>query len=376
MINTEVIKANVSNSKEIAAGLTIPEKYTGPQGKQGYSAYEIAVQNGFEGTEEEWLESLHGQDGDVAFSDLTEEQKESLRGADGAPGRDGRDGQDAVSAINPRGNWSATETYNRNDYVTFLDNGNAYTCIADETTGISPLDTSAWQILALRGADGMPGADGKDGVQGLPGIQGPTQLVCTEVLSAISDNMAISKSNFNREAKIGETVMALYDKGEQRGIVLGTIVEGPLDTQVYCTFTSAIAIKDGEKGDKGDAFTYNDFTPEQLEALRGPAGKDGAPGPEGKQGPQGPKGEDSTVPGPPGPAGKDGAPGPQGEPGADGKDGAPGERGPSGVYVGDNPPDDALVWVQPSAAEEPLAAQGIEWGDLRDLMVKEEGTNE
>ena len=28
------------------------------------------------------------------------------------------------------------------------------------------------------------------------------------------------------------------------------------------------AIK-GEKGDKGDAFTYEDFTPEQLEALRG-----------------------------------------------------------------------------------------------------------
>ena len=27
----------------------------------------------------------------------------------------------------------------------------------------------------------------------------------------------------------------------------------------------------GDKGDKGDAFTYADFTPEQLEALKGPA---------------------------------------------------------------------------------------------------------
>lgn len=138
MINTEVIKANISNSKEIAAGLTIPEKYTGPQGEQGYSAYEIAVQNGYQGTEEEWLESLHGQDG----------------------------------------------------------------------------------------------ADGED-----------------------------------------------------------STVPGP----------------------------------------PGPAGKDGEPG-------------------------KDGAPGPQGEPG---KDGAPGERGPSGVYVGDNPPDDALVWVQPSAAADTVA---LSWG--------------
>lgn len=30
---------------------------------RGYSAYEIAVQNGFEGTEEEWLGSLVGGEG-------------------------------------------------------------------------------------------------------------------------------------------------------------------------------------------------------------------------------------------------------------------------------------------------------------------------
>ena len=30
---------------------------------RGYSAYELAVRGGFEGSEEEWLASLHGQDG-------------------------------------------------------------------------------------------------------------------------------------------------------------------------------------------------------------------------------------------------------------------------------------------------------------------------
>ena len=30
---------------------------------RGYSAYEIAVQHGYTGTEEEWLASLHGADG-------------------------------------------------------------------------------------------------------------------------------------------------------------------------------------------------------------------------------------------------------------------------------------------------------------------------
>ena len=43
----------------------------------------------------------------------------------------------------------------------------------------------------------------------------------------------------------------------------------------------------GAKGDKGDAFTYADFTQEQLEALRGPAGKDGSNGLDGKDGKDG-----------------------------------------------------------------------------------------
>lgn len=37
---------------------------------RGYSAYEVAVQNGFEGTEQEWLESLKGQ--------ITEEDKDVI----------------------------------------------------------------------------------------------------------------------------------------------------------------------------------------------------------------------------------------------------------------------------------------------------------
>ena len=54
-------------------------------GSRGYSAYEIAVQNGFVGTEEEWLESLKGETGEpgTPFGDLTPEQKEELRGETG-----------------------------------------------------------------------------------------------------------------------------------------------------------------------------------------------------------------------------------------------------------------------------------------------------
>ena len=46
------------------------------------------------------------------------------------------------------------------------------------------------------------------------------------------------------------------------------------DAFTYADFTpeqlEALKVK-GDKGDKGDAFTYADFTPEQLESLKGPA---------------------------------------------------------------------------------------------------------
>lgn len=47
----------------------------GDPGKNGKSAYEIAVDNGFEGTEQEWLNSLKGEKGDK-----------------GNPGKDGKNG--------------------------------------------------------------------------------------------------------------------------------------------------------------------------------------------------------------------------------------------------------------------------------------------
>lgn len=63
----------------------------------------------------------------------------------------------------------------------------------------------------------------------------------------------------------------------------------------------------GEQGPKGDAFTYEDFTPEQLEALKGPRGADGDIGPTGPQGIQGPEGQ-RGLQGPKGDPGKDGKP--------------------------------------------------------------------
>lgn len=52
--------------------------------------------------------------------------------------------------------------------------------------------------------------------------------------------------------------------------------------------------KDGPQGPPGKAFTYDDFTPEQLAELTGPEGPQGPRGPQGPQGVQGPKGDAGT----------------------------------------------------------------------------------
>lgn len=65
----------------------------GQDGDDGASAYEVAVQNGFEGTEEDWLASLEGEQG-VAGRD----GKDGVDGVDGKDGRDGVDGKDADTA--------------------------------------------------------------------------------------------------------------------------------------------------------------------------------------------------------------------------------------------------------------------------------------
>ena len=88
----------------------------------------------------------------------------------------------------------------------------------------------------------------------------------------------------------------------------------------------------GPQGPKGDAFTYSDFTAEQLAALKGEKGDTGETGPKGPQGEQGLKGDTGDVgpQGPKGDTGATGATGPQGPKGDKGDTGDPGPAGPKG----------------------------------------------
>lgn len=61
-----------SIKEEIAKEVTV-----GAKGEDGKSAYQIALDEGFEGSETDWLASLKGKDG-----------KDGINGTDGKPGKD------------------------------------------------------------------------------------------------------------------------------------------------------------------------------------------------------------------------------------------------------------------------------------------------
>ncbi|WP_295218394.1 hypothetical protein [Ruminococcus sp.] len=112
------------------------------KGKDGKSAYEIAVENGFVGTETEWLESLKGIDGKDGIN--------GKDGADGAPGQDGIDGQNGADG---------------HDGVNGIDGKSAYEiAVANGFIGTE----SEW-LESLQGKDGRDGVDGKDGTDGTDG---------------------------------------------------------------------------------------------------------------------------------------------------------------------------------------------------------------
>lgn len=73
------------------------------KGTNGKSAFEIAVEKGFEGTEEEWLASLKGRDGI--------DGKDGQNGADGQNGKDGIDGKSAYEIWLELGNEGTEEDF-------------------------------------------------------------------------------------------------------------------------------------------------------------------------------------------------------------------------------------------------------------------------
>lgn len=119
---------------------------------RGYSAYDIAVLNGFEGSEEEWLKSLKGEKGDpgsggggsvATVNGIAPDENGNIELPEGTQGPPGKDG------ISVTHQWNGTTLF-----VT------------------SASGTTFADLKGDKGDKGDTGAQGVQGVQGIQGIQG------------------------------------------------------------------------------------------------------------------------------------------------------------------------------------------------------------
>ena len=89
----EVENSNVPPTPDLYQQL-LEKIQSASKGTDGKSAFEIAVEHGFVGTETEWLESLKGVDGKDGVNG--KDGCDGRNGIDGLPGKDGKDGADGL----------------------------------------------------------------------------------------------------------------------------------------------------------------------------------------------------------------------------------------------------------------------------------------
>ena len=281
---------------------------------RGLSAYEIAKQEGFTGTVDEWLASLKGAKGDkgntFTLSDLTQDELAKIKGPRGETGYTGPQGPPGIQG--PKG-----------------DRG-------------EPGPKGDIGLTGPKGEQGIQGVQGPRGEQGPRGIQGKDgkSFTLSHTYSTV-EKMNADADNINEDEFVAITDGHIYQK--DNGVLIEVLnIRGPQGIQGEQGIRGEVGPKgeqgiQGPVGPKGEAFKFSDFTTEQLESIKGPRGDKGEIGPEGPRGIQGPEGQRGVQ-------GERGPIGPQGIPGLTGPEGPKGDKGPQGPVGPAGPKGDAFTF--------------------------------
>lgn len=152
------------------------------QGIQGLSAYQVAVQHGFEGTEAEWLISLKGEKGETGPKGEKGDQGE--QGPQGPKGETGPQGPkgDTGSGLNLKGELDSESQLPQEGVSgdAWLIAGNLYVFVGENgNVESNPKWSNVGSIQGPagpqgpKGEQGEPGPKGEPGADGAPGVQGP-----------------------------------------------------------------------------------------------------------------------------------------------------------------------------------------------------------
>lgn len=181
----------------------IASLHDGKDGVDGKSAYEIAVDNGYPGTEQAWLASLKGDKGDTGEPGTAGEKGEpGEKGDTGAAGKDGRDGTDGAAGRDGANGASAYEIAVQHGYS----------------------GTEAAWLESLHGADGAKGdtgASGKDGADGFSPVAkveksgSVVTITITDAngttIATLTEGAAVDLTPYAKTVYVDEKVQELSD---------------------------------------------------------------------------------------------------------------------------------------------------------------------
>lgn len=313
--NTLPASAEVKNGLS-AYELAVEQGYDGSieewlKTLNGKSAYAIAVENGYAGTEEEWNKAVanvsNQNNAAIKTAEFSSKGELIITLSDGTilnvgkvAGTDGKDGANGKNGTNGKDGLNGTNGVNGQDGINGVD-------------GINGID----------GKDGLKGIDGQNGIDGKDG----------------QDGVGISSANVNAD---GQLILEFSD---------GSMVN--LDKIVGTNGKDGRDGVDGAKGDKGDK---GDTGEKGEDGKNGIDGKDGLNGTDGKDGLNGVDGVGidtiviendilnitlsngttlnlGTIKGADGRDGVDGKDGVNGLDGKEGLNGADGQNGKDGIGI-------------------------------------------
>ena len=262
----------------------------GTEGPDGKSAFELAQNAGFVGTEAEWLVSLNGSDGDKGQSgekgDTGDEGSKGEvgdKGDEGEKGDEGPAGADATSFLHFKGELDTSAELNGIADSIF---GDVY-YITEESAFYGYDAEGNWvEIGTGSRIKGETGAKGEKGNKGEIGDKGDDGISAYEVAV---DNGFVGNEAAWLESLKGENGED-GDKGDQGKSAYQSYVDTTADSPVKTEFAWQLSLK-GEDGVKGDKLTFNDLTATEKESLKGATGDKGPQGIKGNEGDEGVKGQ-------------------------------------------------------------------------------------
>ncbi|MCH5198164.1 MAG: hypothetical protein J1E34_04575, partial [Oscillospiraceae bacterium] len=288
----------------------------------GKSAYDIAAENGYSGTETEWiaaLESAANQKNETiktaSFSangeliiTLSDGTQLNLGKAVGENGKDGKDGHNGANGVNGKDGVGISSAKINSDGQLVLNFSNGNSVNLDKVVGMNGADGvgvtkseinkngelvltysngqtyTLGSVIGAAGKDGVDGIDGVNGVDGKDGVNGSDGRDGADGKDGISITNAVVGDN-------GELVLT-YSNGTTAnlGAVVGKDGQDGIDGS---NGVDGISVINAEITSDGElVLTYSNGQRSNLGNVIGANGKDGADGKDGIDGKDGTNGAD------------------------------------------------------------------------------------